>query len=425
MELLIIFALVLLNGIFAMSELSVVSSRKFKLENAAKEGSKGAKTALKLLENPARFLSTVQIGITLIGIVLGFYSGDALSDDFADLIGKIPFLEPYADKIAGPAIVVFITYLSIVFGELFPKQVGMVLPEKIASILAIPMNFLSKITAPFVWILSLSNSLLMRLFGISNKRENTVSEEEIKSIVKESAEVGEIDDIESTIVERVFELGDTKASRLMTYKNELVYFNIDDSVAEITEKINQHPHSAYLVVENNNIDKIRGVVLMKDLFRNYQSGNLSLENVLREPVYVPETAVTYNILDHFRKKKIHYGIVIDEYGNTQGMVTMDDVVDALIGDMSEEHRELKMVSSGKNSWMVDGQFPLKTFAKNLSLKLDRDVLENIQTVAGLIVNQVNDIPDMGEQIKIGNFAFRIANKTGQRINKILVTKIKE
>ncbi len=422
MELIIIFALVLLNGIFAMSELSVVSSRKFKLENAAKEGNKGAKAALKLLENPTRFLSTVQIGITLIGIVLGFYSGDALSDDFADLIGKVSFLAPYADKIAGPAIVVFITYLSIVFGELFPKQLGMVLPEKLASILAIPMTILSKITAPFVWLLSASNTLLMRIFGINNKRENTVSEEEIKSIVKESAEVGEIEDIESTIVERVFELGDTKANDLMTYKNELIYFDIEDSKAEILQKINQFPHSAYPVVEDNNIDKVKGIIILKDFFRHHQDENFNVEKMLSEPIYIPESAAAYTILDHFRKKKSHYGIVVDEYGNTQGMITMDDVVDALVGDMSEEQRELKMVSSGKNTWLVDGQFPLRTFAKNLSIKMDREVLENIHTVAGFIVNQVNDIPDEEEQIKIGNFAFRIADKKGQRINKIVVTK---
>lgn len=422
MELLIIVALIFLNGIFSMSELSLVSSKKFKLENAAKEGNKGAKTALKLSENPSRFLSTVQIGITLIGIILGFYSGDALSDDFADLIGKIGFLKPYADKIAGPFIVIFITYLSIVFGELFPKQIGMVYPEKTAAILAVPMNILSKITAPFVWLLSVSNDFLMRLFGINNKRENTASEEEIKSIVKESAEVGEIENIESTIVERVFELGDARANTLMTYKNELIYFDLEDSRDEIFEKINQHPHNAYPVVEDNNIDRIRGIVLMKDFFGDNHFEDFSIEKLLKEPVYLPETMAAYQILEHFRSRKMHYGIVIDEYGNTQGMVTMDDVVDVLVGDMSEEPHELRMIPKSKNSWLVDGQFPLKTFTRNTSIKLDREVLENIHTVAGMIVSQINDIPEPGEQIKIGNFAFRIVDKSGQRINKILVTK---
>ena len=424
MELIIIFALVLLNGIFAMSELSLVSSRKFKLENAKKKGSAGAKKALELSENPARFLSTVQIGITLIGIVLGFYSGDALTNDFAAMISKIDILAPYAQKIAGPAIVVFITYLSIVFGELFPKQLGMTFPEKIAILIARPMNVLSKITSPFVWLLSTSNSLLSKIFGIKKDTDSKVSEEEIKSIIKESAEGGEIQDIEQNIVERVFELGDTKASHLHTHRNQIVHFDINDSREEIIAKVNSEAHSAYPVTQNNNLDNLKGIILLKDLFTLINSDDFNLETYLKEPVYVTENTSAYRILENFREKKMHYGIVVDEYGTMQGMITMDDVMDALVGDMTEVHHdEFQIIESGENMWLVDGQFPLKSFAREIGADIDEELIQNIQTVAGFIINKNNELPNEGDTIKIDNFEYKIVDKDGQRIDKILVTKI--
>lgn len=425
MELIIILALVLLNGVFAMSELSLVSSRKFKLENAKKKGVAGAKSALELTEDPSKFLSTVQIGITLIGIVLGFYSGDALTNDFAALVSKVEFLKPYANEIAGPAIIIFITYLSIVFGELFPKQIGMIFPEKIAVIVAKPMKWLSIIASPFVWLLTKSNELLQKIFGIKKDIDSMVSEEEIKSIIRESAEGGEIDDIEQDIVERVFELGDAKASNLFTYKNQVVFFDIKDSYDEIVLKINTEQHSAYPVTEDNNLDKIIGIVLIKDLFLVNHDEGFNIKSIIRKPVYVTETTSAYKILEAFRTQKIHYGIVIDEYGNTQGMITMDDVMDALVGDMSEdgqEDYEYKIIERTDGSWLVDGQYSLRNFLKEFSFDVDENTMQNVQTVAGLILSKSNELPEVGDTIVFGNFAFEIIDKDGQRIDKILVTK---
>lgn len=423
MELIIIFALVLLNGVFAMSELSLVSSRKFKLENAQKKGSKGAKTALELSENPSRFLSTVQIGITLIGIILGFYSGDALTNDFSRLISKIDFLKPYADKIAGPAIVVFITYLSIVFGELFPKQLGMTFPEKIAIILSRPMYILSKITAPFVWLLTFSNSLLLQVFGIKKNADSRISEEEIKSMVRESAEGGEIEDIEQNIVERVFELGDTKAKHLYTHRNDIVFFNVNDSREDILRKINEEAHSAYPVVEHNNLDFIKGIILMKDLFKYLYEDQFDILQHVKNPVYVTENTGAYKILENFRISRMHYGMVVDEYGTTQGMITMDDVMDALLGDISEEHHdEYTILQRSENSWLVDGQFSLMLFAKELPIDIDEDALSHVQTVAGFVISKNQELPNVGDRINFDNFEFEIVDKDGQRIDKILVTK---
>ena len=425
MELIIIFALVLLNGVFAMSEMSLVSSRKFKLENAKKKGSAGAKAALDLSENPSRFLSTVQIGITLIGIVLGFYSGDALTNDFAALISKVEFLQPYAKQIAGPAIVVFITYLSIVLGELFPKQLGMTFPEKISIFVAPTMKLISKITSPFVWLLTFSNEILLKIFGIKKNVDSSVSEEELKAIIRDSAEGGEIEDIEQDIVERVFELGDTKASNLFTYKNQVVFFDIADSQQTILNKIRDEQHSAYPVTEDNNLDKILGVVLLKDLFLLAGQENFDLKKVLKAPVYVTENMPAFKVLENFRSHRMHYGIVIDEYGNTQGMITMDDVMDALVGDMSEEGQEdyeYKIVQRADGSWLIDGQYSLKSFVKDFDLEVDEDIHKSVQTVAGFILNESNQLPEVGDTIVFGNFAFEIIDKDGQLIDKILVTK---
>lgn len=423
MEILIIFALVLLNGIFAMSELSLVSSRKFKLEKASKKGNKGAKKALELSENPSKFLSTVQIGITLIGIVLGFYSGDALTNNFEAIISKIEFLQPYAKQIAGPVIVVFITYLSIVLGELFPKQLGMIFPEKIAVKIARPMDVLSKITSPFVWLLSTTNSLLMKIFGIDKLSDHQVSEEEIKAIIKESAEVGEIEDIEQDIVERVFELGDTKAAHLFTYRNQIHYLKTEDSKEEILKIISENPHSIYPLTEGNNLDKIVGVVALKDIFRILHETDFEIRTIAKAPVYLTENTSAYKILENFREKRIHFGVVVDEYGSTEGIITMDDLIDALVGDMSDEiSEETSIQQRNENSWFVDGQVSLKQFIKEIPIEIDETFFKNILTVAGFVIHQNNGLPKVGDRIKFDNFEFEILDKDGQRIDKILVKK---
>ncbi|MGZ5263404.1 MAG: hemolysin family protein, partial [Kaistella sp.] len=266
MELLIIILLVLLNGIFSMSEMSLVSSRKFKLENAGKKGSAGAKKALELSEHPTKFLSTVQIGITLIGILLGVYSGENLTTDFQNFLSSFPVLEPYADTLSTAGIVIFITYLSILLGELLPKRIAMTHPERIITLVAKPMDILSKITSPFVWLLSTSNNLLLKLMGIKSSSDSIITEEEIKSIVKESAQEGEIEEIEHNIVERVFELGDRKINTLLTHRTAMTFFTTEDSLEDIFAKIRNDKHTAYPVTKGNNLDDILGIVMLKDLF---------------------------------------------------------------------------------------------------------------------------------------------------------------
>lgn len=423
MEILIIIGLVLLNGIFAMSEMSLVSSRKFKLENAKKKGIKGAKVALELSENPTKFLSTVQIGITLIGILLGVYSGENLTSKVTLFLSQFEVIKPYASNIATGIIVVSITYLSIVLGELLPKRLGMTFPEPIAILLAKPMKILSAITSPFVWLLTASNDILIKILGIKNTTGGNVSEEEIKSIIKESAKEGEILDIEHNIMERVFELGDRKVDTLFTHRNDIVFFTTSDSWEDIKSKINQEKHSAYPVSKTDNLDDILGIVLLKDLFTPSNDKKFNIKDFIKQPIYFNESVLAYKVLEMFKKEKMHYGIVVDEYGTTQGIVTMDDVVDALVGEATEnDQHEYQLTQRDENSWLVDGQYSIIEFIKYFDLDLEENYQSNYTTVAGLIIYSKSIMPEVGQKIMVGNYELEIIDKDGQRIDKILVTR---
>lgn len=422
MELIIILVLILLNGIFAMSEMSLVAAKRFKLESAQKKGDQGAKKALELSENPTRFLSTVQIGITLIGILLGVYSGDKLTGYVADFLAQYELIKSFSGQIATVVIVVFITYVSIVLGELLPKRIGMTFPEPIISTLAKPMHVLSVITAPFVWLLSATNNLLLRLLGIKKSSDSKLSEEEIKAIVKESADGGEIQEIEQDIVERVFELGDTTVHSLYTHRSDIVYFDTKDTWKDISEKISKEKHSSYPLVTGNNLDHIVGIVLLKDLFSPHDSDVFSIENYSREPVFVTESMTGYQVLGLFKKNKFHYALVVDEFGLTKGMITMDDVMDALIGDHTElDQEEYQIYRRDEHSWLIDGQYPLVDFVKEFDLYIEESIFQKYTTVAGLLMHKMETVPAIGAVFTIDDFTFEVIDKDGQRIDKILLT----
>lgn len=424
MELLIIIGLVLLNGVFAMSEMSLVSSRKFKLETAAKTGNKGAKTALELSENPTKFFSTVQIGITLIGVLLGMYSGENLTKDVVDFLVQFKSIEPYAQNIATGVIVVFITYLSIVLGELFPKRLGLTFPEPIAMRLARPMYFLSLLTSPFVWLLTTSNNILQKVFGIKSNLDSHVSEEEIKSIIKESTDGGEIQEIEQNIVERVFEMGDRKVKSLMTHRHDIVYFDVEDGLESIREKITAEKHSAYPVCNDSDIDDVMGIVLLKDLFLPKLESQFLLKNHIKKPLFITENTYGYKLLEIFKKEKIHYAIVVDEYGSTKGLITMDDLVDALVGDVSDDDQsEYQITQRDEDSWFIDGQYPVVEFLKFFDIPLDKTINQDYVTVAGLIISKFKGLPEIGDKVRFRDFELEVLDKDGQRIDKILATKV--
>jgi putative hemolysin len=365
----------------------------------------------------------VQIGITLIGILLGMYSGEALTQGFEEFLLKIPYIKVYAPNLAVGGVLLFTTYLSIVLGELFPKRLGLTFPEPIAMSLARPMQLLSIATAPFVWLLTTTNSLLLRLLGIKSTIDSKVSEEEIKSIIKDSAEGGEIQEIEQDIVERVFEMGDRKVKSLMTHRSDLVYFTDTDNLETIRTKISAEKHSAYPVCHDDELDNIVGIVLLKDLFTPHLEDKFSLKDYLRKPIFVTDHASGYRLLETFKKEKMHYAIVIDEFGSTKGMVTLDDLVDALVGDVSVAD-EYEITQRAENSWLADGQYPVLEFLKYFNLELERYVSHEYVTVAGLFISKYKGLPKVGHKIQLEDYELEIMDKDGQRIDKILITLTK-
>lgn len=423
MEFFIIFLLILLNGIFAMAEMALVSARKFKLENARKKGKPGAATAVELSEKPSKFLSTVQIGITLIGILLGVFSGQKIANNLETYFQQFDSIAPYSHVMAVTIIVIVITYLSIILGELVPKRLGLIYPEEISYALARPMKILSFIASPFVWLLTASNDLILKLLGISKEADAKVSEEEIKSIIKESAEGGEIQEIEQNIVERVFELGDRRVNSLFTHRSEIVFFDTSDSWEHVRQKIHEEKHSAYPVCKNHNIDEILGIVLLKDLFSPEIENKFDITKYLHQPVYINENTYAYKVLELFKKEKMHYGVVVDEYGSIIGMVTMDDMLDALVGEVTEHYQdEYQIIKRDENSWLIDGQYSILEFAKYFNINIDEELKEQFSTVAGLIIYSSDSIPDVGEKFTLKDYEFEIVDKDGQRIDKILMTK---
>ncbi|HEY1025207.1 MAG TPA: hemolysin family protein [Sphingobacteriaceae bacterium] len=423
MEILIILFLILLNGVFSMSEIALVSSRKFKLESEAKKGNPNARRALELSNKPNKFLSTVQIGITLIGILTGIFSGEKLTDDLRAAISRVGLLAPYADSLAVTGIVIIITYFSLVFGELIPKRIGLSFPEKIASAVAGPMQVISRIAKPFIWLLSKTNDFVLGVFGIKEKTDGIVTEEEIRSIIKQSSESGEIQEIEQDIVRRVFDLGDRKAGELMTHRSGMVWFDITDGYNQVKTTIEKEPHSVYPVVEKN-LDHIVGIVSISDLFiSDEKAAAFSLYDYIRKPLYVHENSPAYRVLEQFRSSRVHTAFVVDEYGAMQGIITINDIFDSLVGDVLEYDREESPITQrDENSWLVEGQIPYYELIEYFSL-VDTEEPEGFNTLAGLILHLMHHIPEAGEKIQWNGFELEIVDMDDRRIDKVMIRRI--
>lgn len=426
MEIIIIVILILLNGIFSMSEMSLVSSKKYKLESERIKGNANAKTAIELAENPNKFLSTVQIGITLIGILLGIYSGDKLTANLAANIAEIKALAPYAQTIASALIVFIITFFSIVFGELLPKRLGLKFPESIALFVAKPMFLLSKIASPFVWLLTVTNEFVLKLFGINSDENELVTEEEIKSIIREGSKGGVIEEIEHDIVKNAFELSDRKVNSLATHRKEIISINSDASFSEVKEIFYKEGFSSYPVVEDNNIDNIIGIIKLKDVFFA-SPDNFNVKDHLKKPVFVSENSFIYPLMESFQNNKSHMAISIDEYGTTRGIITLNNILDDLVGDIPDGQEDIddkEIIRREDGSWLVDGQCSLYDFKRHFKVNIDDDIEKNYVTVSGLFFNETESLPHVGDTIEIGNYILEIIDKDGNRIDKILAIKKK-
>ena len=421
MEIFIIIGLILLNGILSMSEIAPVSARKARLELDANRGNKSAQTALKLAGEPDRFLSTIQIGITLIGILTGLYSGEAFAYNLAEVVRHVPVLEPYALGVSKTIIVIIVTYLTLIMGELVPKRIGMGYAERVSMLVAKPMYFLSKLALPFVWLLSKSTSLVIKITGIKANEENKVTEEEIKAIVKEGFDGGEVQEVEQDIVERVFNLGDRNVGSIMTHRSDLVWLDVTDSIEKIREKVQENLFNIYPVASEK-FDNIKGVVYLKDLFGRIDEPDFSLEEVIRPAQYLPENQSVYNALEQFKEARVKYGIVTDEFGGIQGIVTLKDIMEGLIGQVPEVGEEAEIVQRADGSWLVDGQYNFYDFLEYFDME-DLYAEHDYNTLSGLILEILERVPKTGETLTWLTFEFEIVDMDGARIDKVLVKKI--
>jgi putative hemolysin len=419
--LLIIFTL--LSGLFAMTEIALSSSKKIKLELSAKRGSRGAKAALALIHIPNIYLSIGQIGITLVTLAIGMVGGEAYAEKIAPYIAPIPFIGVYAHEIASVLNIFFVAFISIAFGEMIPKRIGLAKPEAVAEIMAIPFLWISRVGRPFVWLLSRVTELFMNLLGVKMDASK-VTEEEIKAMIDEGATTGAIEEIEQDIVENVFHLGDKKVSSLMSHRSDIIWLDVNEPNEVNLAKIQKYGHAVYPVCEDE-LDNVQGIVNVKDLFAALlQNEKIDFRKMVRKVNYFPETMSAYAALEKFKESKIHQGLVVDEYGSMVGIVTINDVFDTLVGDISEADGQIsyEMFAREDGTWLIDGQYPWDDFLKEFDVDDDSHTREGFHTISGFVLHILGELPRTGEIIKWNSFTLEVVEMDGLRIDKILIKR---
>ena len=418
----VILGLILLNGVFSMAEIALVSARKARLEAQANKGDEKAKAALKLSNHPDVFLSTVQVGITLIGLLTGLFSGEKLKLPIVEYFNQFEWSRHYSNGIANTIIVVILTYFSLVLGELVPKRIGLARPEYIAKNLARPMGWLSSITFPFIWLLTTSTHLIVKLLNIKVK-DNQVTEEEIKAMITEGSEHGTIEEEEKDIIERIFHLGDRNITSLMTHRTDIVWFDENDSVQIFKDRFDALTYSTYPVCSKQ-VDDITGVVFVKDIVK--ASPSTLLRDLAKPAIFVPENNSPYQLLEKFKETKIHSCFIVNEYGTLEGMITLNDILEAIVGDVPQSgQEEYEIVERQDGTYLVDAQIPFYDFLSRFEkTEWMNEGEHDFDTLAGFVLHELKHIPDAGERFEWKGFDLEIVDMDGQRIDKLIV-KISE
>lgn len=419
-ELLIIVGLILLNGLFSMSEAALISVRKPRLEQESRRGNKAAKTALEIADDPDRFLSTIQIGITLIGILTGLYSGATISATFADILADWGVSPRYARPVAQTSIVVIVTYLSIVVGELVPKRIALAASNSVAKIVARPMRLLSLAAMPFVWLLSVSTGVLVRLLRLPAD-ENKVTEGDVRQIIDSGAASGEVMPVEKDIMTRALVLGDQRVSSVMTSRKDVVAFNIGMTADEIKEELAAELHDSYPVFDSER-EEVRGVVSLKDLILTLDKPGFQLERVMTPGVFIPESMTVYGALERLKAECVHCFVVCDEFGSMQGVITLNDILDGLVGGCDSSVTEPYIVAAPDGGVIVNAQCPVYDFL-NYFDEASLYQPSNYVTVGGLILELTRQLPSVGERVGWHGFMFEVTKMNQSHIGELRVHRI--
>lgn len=404
MDILIILLLILLNGVLSMTEMAFVSSRKYRQKA------------------DDRFLSTIQIGITLIAILTGLFSGATLTTEFAAILARWKPLAPHANWISNVLIVTLVTYLTLVIGELVPKRIGMIAADKVARAMSGLMKVLRQITYPFVWLLIKSTHGLLMLLGMGNIKEAKVTEDEIKALIEEGKEDGEIREVEQELVERVFNLGDRTIETVMTHRSDLIWLDINDPIEVNRDIVHENLHGIYPVADED-LDQLMGVVYLKDLFGTMDRKDFDLRSVIQEPFFIPENLSVYAAVEQMKHSYSKYALVTDEFGSIQGMATHSDIMEALIGELPENREDHDIVSRGDGSYLIDGQCDFYAFLEHFDME-DLATTYDYNTLSGLILDKLEHVPVTGETFKWEGLSIEVVDMDFARIDKVLVRPLK-
>ena len=431
-EILIILLLLVLNGVFAMSEIAVVASRKIRLQQRAEAGDRGAAAALRLAQDPTQFLSTVQVGITLIGVLAGAFGGASIAEQLAAAFRRTAALAPYAEGLGLGLVVAGITYLSLIIGELVPKRIGLGAPERIASLVARPMRAVSRVVSPLVKVLTGSTNLMLRLLGVRAHAEPGITEEEIRAVLEQGAETGIVQRTEHEIVESVFRVGDWSVRAIMTPRRDVEWIDLAEGEADrhaLSQQLVEQRRGLYLVCEED-LDHVVGLVHAEDLLAQSMTGAVvdraALRAAARPPLFVPSSMPALQLIESLRASRQYAAVVLDEYGGVTGIVTLHDVLEALVGDLPSAGGEPEapaIVRREDGSWLVEGALPVGEVEAELDLELSEEGRTDYSTLAGFVLTRLGRLPLPGDHVTWRDHRFEVLDMDGRRIDKVLITSL--
>ena len=429
MDIFLLLFLIVINGLLAMSEIAIVSARKALLQKLADDGSPGAQTALDLSMEPSSFLSTIQVGITTVGILSGAIGENALADPLAKWVAEIPLLEPYARGLALSFVVILLTYFSVVVGELVPKRLGLLAPEAIAVVFASPMVFLALLVRPLVWLFSSSSSLILKILRARPSNDATVTNDEINVLMEQGAEAGVFHESEQAIVSNVLRLDEQRIAAIMTHRNDIYALDLDDPEEEIRKCISDSPYTR-IVVCRDGLEHVVGILRTADLLKLALTGEtLDIEPYLRMPLFVPEGVTTTHLLENFRKARQQFALIVDEYGELQGMVTLTDVLASIVGDVpSSDSAEMEdIVPRDDDSWLIDGSVTIERLKSVIDIEdeFPGEDENAYNIVGGLAMYVLGRIPAVADTFEAAGFRFEVVDMDKNRVDKILLIRLNE